>query len=317
MPAQNVIKFRKGDASTWSSTNPILAIGEPGFDTTNNQIRIGDGINNWNDLPAIGAGIQGIQGIQGYEGLQGIQGIQGEQGLQGIQGESIQGAQGAQGSDASMVGPQGIEGSQGIQGIQGSTGASFNWLGEWNSSTNYVADDTVSRNGSTYVCISPISNVDPTTDAGSYWNLASLRGVAGLGYLFSTFTGNADPGTGYFGYNNSNLSSVTEIYIDNETWNGIDVGSYIDTWDDNNGANGAQGTECIQGIQGTTGYGDKGGTPYTFSTTTTNSDPGNSYIRYDNSTISSVAYIYIDDLDLFSNSQTNWYETWDDSSSSN
>ena len=33
--------------------NPVLAEGEPGFDTTNNILKIGDGTTNWNSLVAV------------------------------------------------------------------------------------------------------------------------------------------------------------------------------------------------------------------------------------------------------------------------
>ena len=59
--------------------------------------------------------------------------------------------------------------------------------------------------------------------------------------------------------------------------------------------------------------GPKGGIQYQFSTTTTDADPGNGFIRYNSGTIASVAFIYIDNLDSNGNTQTAWYDTWDDS----
>jgi hypothetical protein len=53
MPVNNTIQLRKGSASLWTSTNPILASGEPGFDTTNKILKIGDGINTWSNLTSI------------------------------------------------------------------------------------------------------------------------------------------------------------------------------------------------------------------------------------------------------------------------
>jgi hypothetical protein len=53
--------------------------------------------------------------------------------------------------------------------------------------------------------------------------------------------------------------------------------------------------------------------PYTFSTTTTDADPGAGNIRYNNATIASVTQIFIDNLDQLGNTQTGWYGTWDDS----
>lgn len=50
MPVNTIISLRKGTSSTWTSTNPVLASGEPGFDITNKTLKIGDGISNWNSL---------------------------------------------------------------------------------------------------------------------------------------------------------------------------------------------------------------------------------------------------------------------------
>ena len=73
----------------------------------------------------------------------------------------------------------------------------------------------------------------------------------------------------------------------------------------------------FQGPQGDVGpQGPRGGISYTFSSTTSNSDPGSGIIRYNNSTIASVTSIYIDNLDSTSTNQTSWYSTWDDSTSS-
>lgn len=50
MPVQTRIQIRRDTAANWSSTNPTLASGEIGFDTTNNQMKIGNGSSAWNSL---------------------------------------------------------------------------------------------------------------------------------------------------------------------------------------------------------------------------------------------------------------------------
>jgi hypothetical protein len=50
MPLNNLIVLRRGTTDEWISSNTILASGEPGFDTTNNLLKIGDGINYWQNL---------------------------------------------------------------------------------------------------------------------------------------------------------------------------------------------------------------------------------------------------------------------------
>lgn len=41
---------RRGTSSQWSTANPILLKGEIGYDSTNNKIKVGDGVKNWNSL---------------------------------------------------------------------------------------------------------------------------------------------------------------------------------------------------------------------------------------------------------------------------
>ena len=50
--ATNYVRFelRKDDSVSWELYNPILLPGEPGYDTTHNQLRIGDGSTGWTSL---------------------------------------------------------------------------------------------------------------------------------------------------------------------------------------------------------------------------------------------------------------------------
>jgi len=50
MPAQTVIKLRRGTASQWTSANPVLAAGEVGLETDTNRTKYGNGTQNWADL---------------------------------------------------------------------------------------------------------------------------------------------------------------------------------------------------------------------------------------------------------------------------
>jgi len=62
--------------------------------------------------------------------------------------------------------------------------------------------------------------------------------------------------------------------------------------------------------------GPPGGIIYTFSTVTVDADPGPGIMRYNNSTIGSVTYLYLDNVDITSTLMTGWFTLWDDSSSS-
>jgi hypothetical protein len=44
------ILFRKDSSANWSSKNPILKLAEPGWDSTTNRFKIGNGTNAWSDL---------------------------------------------------------------------------------------------------------------------------------------------------------------------------------------------------------------------------------------------------------------------------
>lgn len=55
------IQLRRGTAGAWTTANPILAEGEFGIDSSNNQFKIGDGITAWNSLPY--GGLVGTVGL--------------------------------------------------------------------------------------------------------------------------------------------------------------------------------------------------------------------------------------------------------------
>lgn len=47
------IKLRRDLAYIWIRFNPVLDVGEPGFEIDTNQLKIGDGIRSWTQLPYI------------------------------------------------------------------------------------------------------------------------------------------------------------------------------------------------------------------------------------------------------------------------
>ena len=50
MPADIVIKIRRGTAAEWTSANPTLAAGELGFETDTARSKLGDGTTAWTSL---------------------------------------------------------------------------------------------------------------------------------------------------------------------------------------------------------------------------------------------------------------------------
>lgn len=49
------IQFRRGTKTEWDAANPVLAIGEPGFERDTNVLKVGNGADVWAVLKAVGA----------------------------------------------------------------------------------------------------------------------------------------------------------------------------------------------------------------------------------------------------------------------
>lgn len=51
------VRWKRGTAADWTSANPVLRLGEPGWETDTQQGKVGDGVTDWNTLDYhIGAG---------------------------------------------------------------------------------------------------------------------------------------------------------------------------------------------------------------------------------------------------------------------
>lgn len=46
----NRIQQRRDTAANWASANPVLAVGEPGYETDTKKSKIGDGTTTWTAL---------------------------------------------------------------------------------------------------------------------------------------------------------------------------------------------------------------------------------------------------------------------------
>jgi hypothetical protein len=58
MPVKTTLKLRRDTAANWTSTNPTLATGEPGFETDTGRIKIGDGSTAWTSLHYSGESVE-------------------------------------------------------------------------------------------------------------------------------------------------------------------------------------------------------------------------------------------------------------------
>lgn len=64
------VRFRRGTASEWSTKNPTLKQGEPGFESDTGKLKIGNGSTAWNALPYLsgsGSSTPGPAGASAYE----------------------------------------------------------------------------------------------------------------------------------------------------------------------------------------------------------------------------------------------------------
>lgn len=53
----DIIQIRRGTSSQWSTTNPVLADGELGFETDTKKGKLGNGVTAWNSLPYSWTGV--------------------------------------------------------------------------------------------------------------------------------------------------------------------------------------------------------------------------------------------------------------------
>lgn len=77
-------------------------------------------------------------------------------------------------------GPQGVEGPRGIQGVQGPAGpAGMEWRGVWDSEIDYVNDDAVFYDGSSYFAAGDPAPGEVPGVGSEHWNALAVQGVEG------------------------------------------------------------------------------------------------------------------------------------------
>jgi hypothetical protein len=147
------IQLRSDTAANWTTKNPVLAEGEPGFDTDTGILKIGDGETAWSGLDEISGGAYGAAiNFRGTVATVGnlpsssnqvsdaylvsadsqmrvwngsawinIGTLRGPTGATGATGAP--GATGATGAASTVPGPTGATGAKGDKGDTGNTGA--------------------------------------------------------------------------------------------------------------------------------------------------------------------------------------------------
>lgn len=62
---KTIFQLKRGKAAAWASANPLLRVGEPGFETDTGKLKIGDGVTSYNDLPYLtDAEVKRIEGLE-------------------------------------------------------------------------------------------------------------------------------------------------------------------------------------------------------------------------------------------------------------
>ena len=140
--------------------------------------------------------IQPAPGATGPAGATGATGPKGDTGDPG-------GATGPSGATGA-TGPEGPLGSTGIQGATGPAGA-----------TGAGATGATGLTGATGI-------------QGATGQQGNFGGIT-FAYKFNSATVDADPGIGKLAFNNSNLNSSTELYINDENVNGVDIQDFLRT----------------------------------------------------------------------------------------
>lgn len=304
--------FKKIGASTWSLIGNMVGPqgpqgiqgiqGIPGQDGT--SVTILGTVANTGLLPTSGNTIGDGYLISGdlyvWDGsawnnvgnIQGPQGVQGPQGEQGPQGDP--GATGAAGADGSKI-------YSGSGAPLSGTGVTGDWYFDYTAGNIYEktapAVWTLRRN-----LIGPQGAQGPQGDQGdpgangSVWYSGSGAPSSGLGF----------DGDFYL------RTDTDDVYAKAAGAWSVAANLRGDT-----GPQGPTGSTGPQGAQGDPGAdGLDVGVSLSFSTTTSDADPGSGIIRFNNGSIGSVTQLYIDNLDGGGASISALIDTFDDSTTS-
>jgi hypothetical protein len=76
------IQIRKGTSTDWTSANPVLSSGEPGYDVTTKTLKIGDGSTAWSSLTSINLSASNITNFNSsVSGLLNVRSLVGNSGI--------------------------------------------------------------------------------------------------------------------------------------------------------------------------------------------------------------------------------------------
>jgi hypothetical protein len=212
------ITLRRDTSANWITNNPVLLLGEPGYETNTARMKIGDGESNWNVLDYTQAiGPTGATGATGLTGPTGPTGSTGPTGFTGSTGET--GPTGTTG-ETGPTGSQGPIGNTGQNGITGPSGLDTSILSINSYSIGYTLQ--IGDKGN-LVEISSFSNLNitvPTESTVPFLNgtqILLVRGGTGsLGITGATGV-TLNSSQGYLNLNNQ-YSAATLIKKSTDVW---------------------------------------------------------------------------------------------------
>lgn len=175
------IQNRRGTAAQWTAGNPILAIGEVGFETDTGKFKIGNGISNWTSLQYF-LNIDAVKSVivdsapAALDTLNELSAALGDdQNFAVTILNAI--ADKAPIDSPTFTGTVDFSNSL-VSGII----LPINWLGQYSNTTNYVENDMIQYQGSVYYATGPnldfVDNHYPTAPE-SDWELFASKGDPG------------------------------------------------------------------------------------------------------------------------------------------
>ena len=99
-------------------------------------------------------------------------------------------------------------------------------------SATAASGSATAASGSATTASTQATNAGNSATAAAASATAAATVVAGLPYVFSTTTADADPGNGIFRLNNATIASATGAYVDNQDSDAVSQTGMLDTFDD-------------------------------------------------------------------------------------
>lgn len=169
------IRLRRDTAANWASVNPILLLAEAGWETDTGKIKLGDGVNAWNDLDYSAKPItwKGVYSASvAYKVLDAVY-----YNSQSYICKSATTA-GTLPTNTTNWDLLAAKGADGTNGTDGANGASIVWRDAYSNTITYAQLDVVSYLGTSYICkVSSSLGVLPTNTTN--WSLVASKGDTG------------------------------------------------------------------------------------------------------------------------------------------